>query len=94
MQLYKEIAGAQMALMTMALLSSVLAVITLGFIFIFINILFLVLTKMEITTVALDPQKQNAKYAILLITELYNLGRQENAGALMEHTTMGQILNV
>ena len=72
MQLYKEIAGAQMALMTMALLSSVLAVITLGFIFIFINILFLVLTKMEITTVALDPQKQNAKYAILLITELYN----------------------
>ena len=55
MELYKEIAGAQMALITMALLNSVLAVITLGFIFIFINILFLVLTKMEITIVALDP---------------------------------------
>ena len=55
MEVRREIAGAQMALMTMALLNSVLAVITLGFIFIFINILFLVLTKMEITTVALDP---------------------------------------
>ena len=35
MELYKEIAGAQMALMTMVLLNSVLTVITLGFIFIF-----------------------------------------------------------
>ena len=75
LEVCKEIAGAQMALMTIAMLSSVLAVITLGFIFIFISILFLVLTKMEITIVALDPQKQNAKYAIHSITELYMEGR-------------------